>query len=212
MVSAAFNYVPKPSTTTLDRKEGKGRRCWFGDVIECHTNHLAATMIWRKFVVQKQTEKRAVSSSLIATVYLDQSLARSQGTCGRPVSWPVPPHTSHTAGPAHPAGPCTLGWSNLLEEKNGHSASCSKLFLNPNFKISLWNVAFFNLAHDLRKCLFFFIFYVLLKTLKAKKTKSNSKNFVVSFDQVKTVCPFFGTKQIRIFVLLQFSFWRLLLK
>ena len=28
-----------------DRKKGKGRRCWLGDVLECHTNHLAAWMI-----------------------------------------------------------------------------------------------------------------------------------------------------------------------
>ena len=28
-----------------DRREGKGRRCCMGDVLECHTNHLAARMI-----------------------------------------------------------------------------------------------------------------------------------------------------------------------
>ena len=28
-----------------DRREGKGRRCWLGDVLECRTNHLAVMMI-----------------------------------------------------------------------------------------------------------------------------------------------------------------------
>ena len=31
-----------------DRREGKGRRCCLGDVIECRTSHLAAMMIWTK--------------------------------------------------------------------------------------------------------------------------------------------------------------------
>ena len=31
-----------------DRRDGKGRRCWLGDVLECHTSHLAARMILRK--------------------------------------------------------------------------------------------------------------------------------------------------------------------
>ena len=33
-----------------DRREGKGRRCWLGDRIECHTSHLAARMIKEKFL------------------------------------------------------------------------------------------------------------------------------------------------------------------
>ena len=28
--------------------EGKGRRCWLGEVLESHTNHLEARMIWSK--------------------------------------------------------------------------------------------------------------------------------------------------------------------
>ena len=32
------------------RSEGKGRRCCLGDVLECHTSHLAARMIWKKFL------------------------------------------------------------------------------------------------------------------------------------------------------------------
>ena len=31
-----------------DRREGKGRRCWLGDVLECPTNQLPARMIWTK--------------------------------------------------------------------------------------------------------------------------------------------------------------------
>ena len=31
-----------------DRREGKGRRFWLGDVLECRTSHLAARMILRK--------------------------------------------------------------------------------------------------------------------------------------------------------------------
>ena len=31
-----------------DRREGKGRRCCLGDVLECRTSHLAARMILRK--------------------------------------------------------------------------------------------------------------------------------------------------------------------
>ena len=31
-----------------DRREGKGRRCWFRNLLKCRTNHLASRMIWTK--------------------------------------------------------------------------------------------------------------------------------------------------------------------
>ena len=36
-----------------DRREGKGHRCYLGDILECRTNHLAARMIWTKVFGRK---------------------------------------------------------------------------------------------------------------------------------------------------------------
>ena len=42
-------YQPGPQVSPYSlqkkdkgRREGKGRRCWLGDILECRTNHLAA--------------------------------------------------------------------------------------------------------------------------------------------------------------------------
>ena len=37
------------------REEGKGHRCWLGDIIEYRTNHLAVKMIWWKVVGRTTT-------------------------------------------------------------------------------------------------------------------------------------------------------------
>ena len=37
------------------REEGKGHRCWLGDIIEYRTNHLAEKMIWWKVVGRTTT-------------------------------------------------------------------------------------------------------------------------------------------------------------
>ena len=39
----------------LDGREGKGRSSWLGDVLECHTSHLAARMIWTKVIRRTNT-------------------------------------------------------------------------------------------------------------------------------------------------------------
>ena len=51
---SSFSIGPHASKFALfisspyKRKEGKGRRCCLGEVLECHTRHLSARMIWRK--------------------------------------------------------------------------------------------------------------------------------------------------------------------
>ena len=56
------------------RRKGKGRRCWFGDVRECRTNHLADRMIWTKIwinsVPQTAATTSAFSSVFILLLYL----------------------------------------------------------------------------------------------------------------------------------------------
>ena len=39
----------------LDRREGKGRRCYWGEVFEWRNNYLAARMIWKKVFERTST-------------------------------------------------------------------------------------------------------------------------------------------------------------
>ena len=46
VVHAGCKQIIKTIEEETDRREGKGRRCCFRDVLECHTSHLLARMIW----------------------------------------------------------------------------------------------------------------------------------------------------------------------
>ena len=46
--NVVFNLDQYDFEEETDRREGKCRHCWLGDVLESRTGHLAARIIWRK--------------------------------------------------------------------------------------------------------------------------------------------------------------------
>ena len=93
-----------------------------------------------------------------------------------------------------------------MREKNWHSASCAKLFMDPKSKIFLWNVAFLLAAGHQKiltvtlkwvKQILFYIFkgFALNKIvnfLKAENEEKLKTKFLIQFFKSKIVVPIFG--------------------